>query len=387
MQNKNKYYLISGITLGIIILFFVFNKKPVEVDALAVKKSHITSEIKDTGIVQPALEYNIYSTQNSIVKDIPVEVGQKVGQNDLLITLENPDLTLKLAETRSALLQTGANLSSAQTAVNQTRLELDEAKNNLDRITALFNAGAVSQTKLEEAQKAVKKLEADLSKNLAYVDNLVLQTNELQKIITELEDRQKDLVIKSPIIGTVMDLKIKKGQPVSAGTLLAVLADGDNLEIKADIASDNMAEIKPGQDVIITSPVLGNDKLAGKVAKIYPRAEEKKSALGVLEYRVPVIISIDQKSSLKPGYEVNISIITQKHEDVIIIPREAVRTTDKGSIIMRIVGGKIKYHSIETGLSNSENIQIKSGLKEGDLIVKNGSLELKENTPVKIRQK
>lgn len=386
MQKKNKYYLISGITLGIIILFFVFNKKPLEVDALAVKKSHITSEIKDTGIVRPSLECNIYTTQNSIVKDISAEIGQKVGQNDLLITLENPDLTLKLAETRSALLEAQANLSSAETAINQAELELNDARTNLSRITTLFNEGAISQTKLEEAQSLVKKLETNLKKNLAYRDNLALQINELHKIINELERRQENLLIRSPITGIIMDLNIKKGQPVNTGTLLAVLANTDSLEIKADIASDNLAGIKIGQDVIITSPVLGNTQLTGKVKKIYPRAEEKKSALGILEYRVPVIISIDQKSSLKPGYEVNISIITQQHEDVIIIPREAVRTTDKGPIVMKIIGGKIKYQSVETGLSSSENIQIKTGLKEGDLIVKNGSLELKENTPVKSRK-
>lgn len=385
MDKKAKYYSIPAVVLGIIILILVFKPRPVEVEVLAVKKSHITSEIKDTGIVKPARECNIYATQNSIVKDIAVEIGQEVKKGDLLITLGNPDLTLKLAETRSALLQVEANLSLTQTAVKQTELELEEAKNHLERMRSLFQAGAVSQTGLEEAQKAVKQLEVDLSKNLAYVDNLLLQINELQKIIKELEEKKNDLVIKSPISGTIMDLNIKKGQPVSAGTLLAVLADMDNLEIKADIASDNMAEIKPGQGVIITSPVLGNDKLTGKVEKIYPKAEEKKSALGVLEYRVPVIISIDQKSSLKPGYEVNISIITRQHKNVLIIPREALRTTDKSTEVLKIVEGKIKYQKIKTGFISGENIEVKSGLKEGDLIVKNGSLELKENTPVKIR--
>ncbi|MBO8158282.1 efflux RND transporter periplasmic adaptor subunit [Thermosyntropha sp.] len=380
---KNKHYLIGGLILSIIIIImFVTHQKTPEVETTVAKKGNITIEIKDSGTVEALLESNVYSPQNGTIHDLLVKIGQKVDKNQILIQIKNPELDMKLSEAKINLAQTQANLTFAENAVKQTELELDTAKANLERTSMLFRESAVSKVKLEEAESQVKNLEIALQKNISYRDSLARQINEIEKIIAQLEEQREKLTIRSPIKGTIVQLPVKKRQPVTAGTLLTVVADMNSLQIKADILSENLSEIKVGQKAVITSPVLGNKHLEGKVAKIYPRAEEKKSALGILQYRVPVIISISKNSLLKPGYEVDIAITIKEHKNVLIVPREAVRTTANSPIVMKIVNGKIKYQPIQTGLSDDENIEIKRGLKEGDLIIKNGSLELKENTRV-----
>lgn len=380
-----KYFLMSGIILCIIILASLafFRNQGIETETIVVKKGTITKTIEDTGIIQPALESKIFAEQNGTIKNISVEIGQKAAPGQTLFVMENTDLSLKISETRANLLALEASLAASEGAIKQAELELNDARINLERTAALFKEGAVSQTKLEEAESLVKKLENSLQKELAYRDNLFWQKNELYKIIKELEKKQDNLIIKSPIKGILMEINVKKGQPVNTGTLLAVVGDSENLEIKADILIDYMPQIKIGQEVIITSPALENARIKGQVKKIYPKAEEKKSALGVVEYRVPVLISLNEKSYLKPGYKVDIAIITEEHRHVLTIPREAVRILNNKPAVMKIVDGKIKYQPIVTGLVSDGDIEVKKGLHEKDVIVKNGSLDLKEGTRVK----
>ena len=100
------------------------------------------------------------------------------------------------------------------------------------------------------------------------------------------------MVIISPIDGTIVRLPVKVGQYLLTGTTVAQVASLNQLEIKTEILSDDMADIMLGQKAIISAPLLKDKELEGEVVQIYPQAEEKLSALGVIQYRVPVIISL-----------------------------------------------------------------------------------------------
>ena len=171
---------------------------------------------------------------------------------------------------------------------------------------------------------------------------------------------------------------------MTPGLLLFTLAAGQDLEIKADILSDDLAQVQVGQKVSIKAPVLEDKILAGKVVKIYPRAEEKMSALGVIQRRVPVIINLNDNANLKPGYEVRVIIETKHLDNVLTLPIESVRPQGEGKgQVMIIKDQRIVFKEVVTGLSDGDKVEIKQGLSEGDLIVQDGSLELKANTKVK----
>ncbi|MHB8986631.1 MAG: efflux RND transporter periplasmic adaptor subunit [Eubacteriales bacterium] len=133
-----------------------------------------------------------------------------------------------------------------------------------------------------------------------------------------------------------------------------------------------------------TAPVLDQNTLSGVVKKIYPRAEEKQSALGIIQRRVPVIISLKESAGLKPGFEVRVAIETATRENVLTVPREAVRTTKDGQKeVMAVAGGRVRHRIVSTGISYGNNIEITGGLEEGDQIARDGSLDLAEKTRVK----
>jgi HlyD family secretion protein len=181
-----------------------------------------------------------------------------------------------------------------------------------------------------------------------------------------------------------MSLPVKKGQVLTPGTLVVSVAAPDQLEVKADILSDDLGEVRLGQRVVITAPILGQSSISGEVRKIYPQAEEETSALGVVQRRVPVIVRLDSGSVLKPGYEVQASIETASRDNVLVVPRESVRTVGEGQKeVMAVVGGRVRHLPVEIGITGSDTVEITGGLQAGDRLITDGSQDLAEGARVK----
>ena len=130
--------------------------------------------------------------------------------------------------------------------------------------------------------------------------------------------------------------------------------------------------------------MLGAKELYGEIREICPLAEEKQSALGVTQRRVPVIIKLADPANLKPGYEVKVAIETSTRQDVLVIPREAVRTLkDGGKEVKVVTDNRVKHRPVQTGIGDRENLEITEGLTADEVIIRDGNLDLKENTRVK----
>ncbi|NLW37999.1 MAG: efflux RND transporter periplasmic adaptor subunit [Peptococcaceae bacterium] len=385
MKRKKKVYLISAIVLVVLAaaaMKMLWGGQEVEV--WQVRPGTITRYVTDSGYVQPASDFDIHATQSARVAEVLVETGQAVKAGQILVTLENLDLSLQISEVRSHLSQAQTAAESARAALERIRLELVEASDNLKRMEELYGAGAVSRAVYEKAVLQVETCRQTLYEQSARLDSALAQEAGCRESLSRLEAKEGQLVVESPIDGIVLDLPVKREEVVGPMTLLATVAAAGQLEVKADILSDDLGEVRIGQKAVISAPVLGQETLTGEVKKIYPRAEEKISALGVIQRRVPVIISLPDPGPLKPGYEVRVAIETQTLDRVLVLPREAVRTTGDGQReVSVVVKDRVEHRPVQTGLSDQVMIEITGGLEEGDVVVRDGGLELKEKTKVK----
>jgi HlyD family secretion protein len=315
---------------------------------------------------------------------VAVDTGQLVSKGQTLALLENTDLAAQISDTRSRLSQATAAVSGAEAAQERIQLELASAEDNLARIKELYESGAATLVAYEQARLQVETTGQRLDEQISLLDSARAQTEGLTRSLGQLADRERQLVVQSPVDGTVLDLPVKQEQVLNPGALIATVAQADRLEVKADILSDDLAELEVGQRATITAPVLGEKILAGEVIKIYPKAEEKQSALGIIQRRVPVMITLEEPANLKPGYEVRVAIETLRKQNISILPRESVRSTKDGQReVMVVVDGRVQHRQISTGISNREYIEITDGLKTGDLVVRDGSLNLGEQAKVR----
>lgn len=386
MKRKRRIYVWGGIALAVLaVAAQLLMRGGQEVAVVKVQTGSINRTVTDSGYVQPASDFNIHATQTARVTQVVAEAGQPVKQGETLVVLENLDLSLQISDTQSQIAQAGNTAAGARAALERLNLELKDAIDNLNRIQELFEGGAVSRADYDKAVLLVETCRQNFNEQSSKLDSALAQEAGLRQTLSQLSAKEGQLMVKSPTDGTVLNLPVKQEEVVNSGALLAVLAAAGQLEVKADILSDDLGEVRVGQKVSITAPVLGGKKLAGAVKKIYPSAEEKESALGVIQRRVPVIITLPDPDVLKPGYEVRVAIETLTREDVLVLPREAVRTTGDGLKEVMVVTqqGQVQRRTVQTGLSDQENIEITGGLESGEMIVMDAGLDLKEKTRVK----
>ena len=383
MKRKKLIYA-GGAVLAAGIIAALLLTGGTEVETVEVQVGSINRVVEETGYVQPATDFTLYASQTARVAQIPVETGQSVQLGQILLVLENQDLAAQVTETQSRLAQARAAAEGVRAGLDRTRLELQDAEANLKRTEELYEANAVTKVEYEKARLLVETYEQGLEEQNSLLSSTQAQIDGLNQSLGQLSDRERQLVVSSPVEGIILDLPVKLDQVLAPGTPLASIAAPDQLEVKADILSDDLAEVELGQKVTLTAPVLGEQVLAGEVVKIYPRAEEKQSALGIIQRRVPIIIALSEPANLKPGYELRVAIATLSKDNVTVAPREAVRTTKDGQRqVLVVIDNRICHQLIETGISDRENIEITGGLASGDLIVKDGSLDLPDNTRVK----
>jgi HlyD family secretion protein len=382
MRKKIFWVILLAIALTGIIYYF--GTAATAVDMTTVGRGDISHTVVDTGYVQAADKVDIFAPQAGRIISLPVWVGQTVEKNQLLMVLQNRDLAMNSQQLQIQLNQANAAVNADQKALEQGNLELADSRIRFTRAQELYRAGAISQVEYDAARSLLDKALVSTEAQGQNLQSAQAQVNNYQSLVNNARNNEQELQVKSPISGTIMQLPMQQEEVVMYGTTLAQVASAEKLEIKVDLLSDDLGEVKLGQKVQITAPVLGDVVLNGEIIKIYPQAEEKTSALGVIQRRVPTIVKLDSIANLKPGYETRVSIITANRKNVIIVPREAVLTSSTGEKqVMRVINGRVGFRVVKTGLMDSKNIEIIAGLSAGDHIIKDASVVLKENARVK----
>ena len=385
-KNKRLYWVLGGVILILVVAAYLSGNVQ-EVQTITAEKGTIQRVVVENGIVNARTARDLYTETGGKIISLPVEAGESLQQDEIIAVLDNPAIPLSISNAQTQLAQVKAAIAAQQASLAGINTEFTAANRQLARIEELYKAGGASLAEYDNAILAAEKLQKsleDLNNSMSYYR---LQEESLAEALKIARDNQDKLTIKCPFAGKLMYLACEEGQIIAAGTAVAGVAVAGELEVMADVLSDDIAEIAEGQTVLITAPVLGNTILSGQVVRIYPQAEEKLSALGVIQRRVPVLINLPEAAHLKPGFEVRAEIQTVRKENVLFLPRGAVRTNqDDQQEVMAVVNGRTVVKAVDTGLYDNENIEILNGIEEGDLIIKEAGTQISAGTRVKTAQ-
>lgn len=213
-----------------------------------------------------------------------------------------------------------------------------------------------------------------------------------QLAMKDLYNQLEDYNITSTINGTVIQKTSKAGDTLdnNSTTIMAVIADMSAMTFTLNVDELDISQVKKGQTVSITADALKGKTFTGTVTKV---SKVGTSSSGVTSY--PVEVTITEYGDLLPGMNVNATIVVESHTNVLIIPSSAlvrgnwVCVKDDGSAGASADssnnGGTDKqqggfgapsgaptgftYVQVETGLSDDDNVEITSGLKEGDIVI------------------
>jgi HlyD family secretion protein len=286
-----------------------------------------------------------------------------------------------------------------QSAESET--ELERAIANLNSTTAEVGQreqNAISQSLFYKAAQLLPKLITDyLQRKKLQGDVLRRQLQEAQTQLQQASLRKQRATMFSPVDGVVLKRELFSEQYVRAGTLLLTIGSLNELEIEAEILTQEAAAIREGHEVDIYGPALGrdvSDSVPGNVRRVLPDAFTKVSSLGVEEQRVKVIVALDdlpsvlqERPGLGVGFRVRVRVYTDARQDVVAVPRSALFHNEAGGWAAFVVrDSRALQQNVEVGLMNDEWAEIRSGITEGETVIVAPESTLAEGVRVQVRQ-
>jgi len=323
------------------------------------EKGNIIDKALAIGRIEPKSQISVKSQISGIVKRVFVEMGDTVREGDPLVEISPNPTPLEYAQAKREM------------EINSVNCE--NQKKEWLRIKDLAGKELVSQRDLEQAESAYEetKLRLKLSQ-----EKLSL----IEKGRTNIAGRRIDSVIKSPISGTVLEREVNVGDPVvpltsyQEGTVLLTLANMEELIFKGTVDEIDVGKLKEGMPALLKIGALPNDTIKGLLQKISPKARREGNAT---LFDVEIKVTQRCSSILRAGYSANADIIIAKRENILIIPERLVEFSgDTTFVELKESPGKIVRKRIITGLSDGLNIEVKEGLKEGDLLLESPTREI-----------
>jgi len=412
-KSKKKLFIFGGIgvlllALVMIALFGGSKEEIVAVQTEKVEKRDITQTVSATGTINPEFKVTITSEVTGEIVGLPVKEGDKVSKGQLLIRIKG-DAYVAQKE------RADANLQSADANLQMRKAELDKITQDYNRMKELHSKNLASDSELETAKsnylstKALyESAEANVLQNKASLKEIIEQVNKT--------------TIYSPIDGVVTKLNVELGERVlgsgfSQGTDIMTVSDLRNIEAKVEVDENDVVLISVNDTTRIKVDAFGDKEFKGIVTQIGNSAVT--SGLGTQEQVVNFEVRIkllDPDIALRPGMSCNADIETETVKDMISVPIQsvtartdmpAVNEGDEGAnvkqvknsdakkkvqeLVFIVENGKAKSVNVETGISDDNYLQIKSGLKGGEQVVSGSysaiSRELKDGAVVRVEEK
>ena len=400
---KNKVLLIIGSLIGLTILMALIGRnlgwiggvKPIEVEIISAKMGTITELVTASGEIQPEVEVRVSPEVPGEIIELNIMEGDFVDEGKLLVKIRPDNFINALERAKANYNQVRANLSSSKSNLSRSEAQYLRAQLEFNRQKSLFEQNVISDSEYEIAETNFKVAKQDLESSGQSVRASEYVVKSAKATVDESEENLRKTSIIAPMTGTVSLLSVELGERVvgtsqMAGTELLRIADLSVMEVRVDVNENDIVRVEIGDTTNIDVDAYNTfDKMfKGVVTEIASTANPKPSPDAVTEFKVKIRVINESfrdlveeegiKNPFKPGMTASVEIITQEKENILLVPISSVTTkTEKDSLgdekIKQVVfiqdGNKAKMIEVETGISDFENIEIISELKENDKVI------------------
>lgn len=262
-----------------------------------VTRGNIENTVSSTGTMAPVTSVQVGTQVSGTIDSVYVDYNDRVREGQILAVL---DTTLL----KAAVLDAKATIERSEAALEQAQAEYDRNK-------VLFDRGLISEMDFLPYQVALKTQKATMTSSQAALDRA--------------ERNLSYAVIRSPINGTVIERNVDAGQTVAASlstpTLFIIAQDLSRMQILADVDESDIGQIKDGQEARFQVLTYADKTFTGTVKQV---RLQPKTVSNVVTYTV-VIESRNDEGLLLPGMTAMVDFITEKRDDVLMVPNKALR--------------------------------------------------------------
>jgi len=375
----------------------------VAVQTAAAHRATISHTISADAVVFPLQQAVLTPKITSTIKTFLVQRGSRVHKGQLLAVLENADLSAAAEQSKGEFEQAEAGYATTTGAslpeqIQKAELDTAAAKSALDAQQQVYNSrkelyeqGGIPRRDFDSAQVALMQARSQYEQAQKQLDDLhrIGKEQALKSANGQLAAAKGKFLgaqallsyseIKSPIEGVVTERPQYPGELAAANQPLLTVMDLSKLIAKAHIAQAEAVALKVGDPAELQLPGTG-EKIKGRVSLVSPAVDPGSTTIEVwVETSKP-------GSTLKPGMTVQVQIAAATAKDAIAVPTSAVFKNTDGTSYVLIAGADKQAHvtTVETGIKSAAEVQILSGIKEGDAVIISGGYALPDKTQIKI---
>jgi multidrug efflux pump subunit AcrA (membrane-fusion protein) len=353
-----------------------------------------------TGSLAAAEQTDVAPTVAGRVVAVGVDLGSYVQRGAVLARLDDADARLRLTQLQAQAQQALSGVRQAEARiglrpgqafdpvrvpeVGAARVALDLAEKQLRRFERLIESGDVSRSAYDQ-QKAQRdqlqqQYEAALQaarQNYAAIATARAAAGAAEAQVAQARKAVSDVVVYAPISGYVADRPADLGEYVSASSKVATIVRTNPLRLRIDIPEQLIGSVQTGQSVSVITSSYADRAFAGRIARISPNVTAASRTLTV-EAEVE-----NGEGLLKPGQFATVRISQPAGGPAVLIPARAVRREQDTSRVYVIRDGRAEERIVQLGQTEGELIEVKSGIREGELIATDSVEQLKDGAAVR----
>ncbi|MEO6950071.1 MAG: efflux RND transporter periplasmic adaptor subunit [Ginsengibacter sp.] len=430
MNKKLKWVIISLVAL--IVLLIILKKtgvlgkdEGIRVTTEKVASRTITETVNASGKIFPEVEVKMSPDISGEIVELDVEEGDSVKRGQVLARIYGDIYATQRDQAAAIVNQQRAQVANASASLVALQAQMDQAKKTYDMQKELFDEKVISKSEFNSADAAYKTAKANLN---AAKETIVGSKAGVQSARAGLEKANQDIsraVLTAPMDGIVSLLSVKKGERVvgssmMAGTEMMRIADMSKIEVRVDVGENDIPKVHLGDSALIEVDAFNNRKFKGVVTQIASsnNGAAMANALAtntndVTNYKVYIRLDpasyqdlIDHSGKknfpFRPGMSASADIQTKTKSNVLSVPINAVTTRDKKvdssqdkskgmadatnetqvnsnngfadndlDVVVFVLqaDGTVRKQIVGTGVQDINNIEITSGLKEGEEVV------------------
>lgn len=341
-----------------------------------VTRGTIEDVVTATGRILPVVYVDVGAQASGRLDRIPVQVGDRVTRGDLLATIDPQVQAAKVEADRAELHALEANLAAQQA-------ESDFAESQYRRSAQLAPSNAISQSKLDEAQRNAKTAAAKVAALRAQIEKAQSTLKSDAALLGYTR-------IYAPISGTVIAIDAREGQTLNAAYSTPVvmrIADLSTMTIWAQVSEADVTRLRLGMDVWFTTLGHGDRRWSAALRQILPAPQKPDKAAGqpdpsaapspatgsgVVLYTA--LFDVDNAAGeLRPEMTAQVSFVAARRDGAVIVPVSALRAKPlpDGKTEVAVLGpdGQRRDRTVVTGLATRFEAEVLSGLEPGERVV------------------
>lgn len=374
-----------------------------EVSVARVKKSAPVAELLLPGSTMPLTEAFIFARAAGYLKKRYVDIGDHVREGQIMAEIVEPDLDQQVMQARASLAQTQGALGQTQASLEQAQAQLRLQDATLRRIKVLVTRGVLSQQQGDQAQadydNAAALVKVGESNIRAAESNVRSAEANLARLI-ELQGYEK---IRAPFSGIVTSRSADvgalvspsgggqgtpvlgaAGPPPTGASELFRVAQVNVLRVMVNVPQGYAPQVHPG--TVAGVLLQGSQRrYTGTVTRTSQSIDQTNRTM-LTEVQVR-----NQDGTLLPGMYTNIQFRTERLDPPLLIPGDSLVSRPQGLLVaVLMAGNKIHFEPVTVGRDYGTDIEIVSGLKDGDMVVINPSDDVREGAevrPTSVKQK